>query len=144
MKLEAVVLCDAATVREGLLHTLGAGISRVWSRGLPTSVSTVVAGFATGTKDDADSLHEIKMTVYSPTLEIGTIGGALKVGQLPPKFEKDEHLYCPFVQDLRMVLTNEYGKHTLKIALDPGSNDEYIWTHDFWVLNVDEMVLPPI
>ena len=144
MKLEAVVLCDAATVREGLLHTLGAGITRVWSRGHPTSLNTVVAGFASGTRDDTNSLHEIRMIVSSPTIEIGTIGGALKVGQLPPKFEKDERLHCPFVQDLRMIGTNEYGKHSLKITLDPGSDQESNWTHDFWILNVDELALPPI
>jgi len=43
IELKSLVLCDAATIRDGLLHILGAGIAVVWRTSFPDALLATVA-----------------------------------------------------------------------------------------------------
>jgi hypothetical protein len=43
MKVDTALLCDAVSIREGLLHILGGGITRIWAEQFPAPINATLA-----------------------------------------------------------------------------------------------------
>jgi hypothetical protein len=70
MRLECAMVCDAVTVRDGLLHILGGGIGRVPRLGFPAPLDNAVALRLVMTPDEVKAQHKIEIRVL-------TSGGAV-------------------------------------------------------------------
>ncbi len=67
MRLECAMVCDAVTVRDGLLHILGGGIGRVPRLGFPAPLDNEVALRLTMTPDEVKAQHKIEIRVLTGT-----------------------------------------------------------------------------
>ncbi len=73
MRLLAAVLCDKATVREGLLHVLGAGISQIHHPEYPASLECELAMLVLVERDEYDSDHGIRVTINSSSQTVAEL-----------------------------------------------------------------------
>lgn len=64
MQIEAL-LCEAATVREGLLHILGGGITRIQRPGFPSLLQLDLALVFTLTPSEAQERHRLRVVVQT-------------------------------------------------------------------------------
>jgi len=138
--LDAAILCDAATVREGLLHILGGGITRIWRRELPAPMGLTLALLVRVPQDLARVPHEIRVELRDGE----GVQVALSVTSflLPPGIpvEPGESLKTAIPVSLQAVPLGHFGRHTATIQLD----GIVARTEEFWLLHEDERRLPPI
>lgn len=57
------ILCDAATVREGLLNVLGGGITRIWRDTYPSPMGTQLALLLHSTNAEMGKPHKLGLTM---------------------------------------------------------------------------------
>jgi hypothetical protein len=139
MEIKAALLCDWATVREGLLHVLGGGITRIWRPDLPARLGVSLALLVDVPPDGQDMPHEIhtKINGDDGTL-FGQVMAALQV--VPgPRMETGEHILLPLVIPLQEVLVPRHGRYDFHISVD----QEEPAGLQCWVLHPEEQILPP-
>lgn len=83
--LAAAMLCDAASVREGLLHILGGGITRSSRPAYPTMLGAVIAlqfivhredfiaheiAISVGLRGESDDIARLTMDIGAPEVEL--------------------------------------------------------------------------
>lgn len=142
MEICFATLCDSATVREGLLHLLGGGITRVYRTPLPAPLGVALALMIRIPQDVAELRlpHEIQVTVLNDAGMVNQGMGAFQTGELPPRIEPGESLLVPFVMPVNGVAIFAHGRHWIDVSVDNGEP-----THlEFWVLHPDELAIPPI
>jgi len=118
MQVAAAFLCDAASVREGLLHVLGGGITRVWRQEFPGPMGMSVAMLLELHRQELNRPHELSITVMG---EDGQSVAEVKGGfQAPanPNLEVHEGLLVPMTLDLRAAAIPAAGAYTVDISID--------------------------
>jgi len=90
MDVATALLCDAATVREGLLHVLGGGITRLWRPALPAELATKLAVLVDLAPEDLETPHELEVLILCGELEIGRVMAGFQAHR-PPRAEPGEH-----------------------------------------------------
>ncbi len=65
MEIDSALLCDAATVREGLLHILGGGITRIARPEYPAYVGMTLALRILVHPTEADRQHQLEVQLLS-------------------------------------------------------------------------------
>ncbi|MFF9123175.1 DUF6941 family protein [Streptomyces sp. NPDC014889] len=123
MKLNMVALCDRATIREGLLHILGAGVTQC-SLGLPSPPDLDLAILiqaedwqelagshrltATMSHVESDQNHVIELMWDSPRIEPDD----------DPAAPKHPLPQLPVVVPLRSIVLTQEGEHSVEVAMD--------------------------
>ncbi len=140
MELRTALACDAAVVREGLLHILSAPITRIWRSSLPAPLGISLALILCLEEDELEVPHQIDVRIEGPGGPLGTATGAFQANR-PPRMEAGETLFVPSVVPLHKAATNAYGRHTISFAIDtePAGPDV-----DLWVLDQQELQIPPL
>lgn len=119
MRVEAF-LCDAATVREGLLNILGAGVTRIWRESFPSIMNVDLAIMITLMPVEAKGPHRLRVVIQNedggPLAELdGEFGvGALPVHALKP----GEPLATPMVLNLRQIPIPKEGVYSVELLID--------------------------
>jgi hypothetical protein len=139
--IEAAILCDAATVREGLLHVLGGAITRMWRPTLPAPLGIAFATILSLDRDEGGTPHEVAISIRNEAHVVAELMGAVQAGALGANLEAGEVLLAPLAFPLHQVGTDRYGRHTLTMSVDAGAARREV---AFWVLHPDEQRLPPI
>lgn len=67
MRVECAVLCDAATVREGLLHIIGAGVTETTTTELPLHLPVTFAFRAVLETREQKAEHILRVRLTEPT-----------------------------------------------------------------------------
>lgn len=138
MEIQAALLCDAATVREGLLHVLGAGITRLWRPDLPATFGLALACVLDVAPEDTGSMHEARVVIFGPEGErVSEATGSFQLPP-PPRLEPDEHLVVPLVLPLQGQ-AQRYGAFTARMVVD----DDVMRVVPFWLLHPAEQEIPP-
>lgn len=118
MQVTAAFLCDAASVREGLLHVLGGGITRLWRQEFPGPLGVSVALLLELHRQELDRPHELNIIVMG---EDGQQVAEVKGGfQAPasPNLEVHERQLIPMTLDLRAAEVPAAGAYTVDISID--------------------------
>ena len=140
MRIAAAILCDAATVREGLLHLLGGGVTRIWRPEIPAALGVDLAVVVTMSQDEHDVAHAIRAIVYGPDMEaLLEVGGEVAYSGGGRLEEGEEHS-IPIVFPIRELAVARYGRHVIDLAIDDESHRRL----DVWVLHPEELGLPPL
>ena len=134
------MLCDAATVREGLVNILAGGVTRLWRAALPAPLGVAVAVALEVPQDELETPHEVNVRITNDEGLVGRMMGAFQAGP-QPRLEEGESAVVPFAMPLHNVGTSVHGRHVLEISVDAGAA---VKTIEFWVLHPDEMQIPPI
>lgn len=114
----AAFLCDAASVRENLLHVLGGGITRIWRERYPADMNVALAMMITLSPSEGRDKHVLQVTVTGADGEpIAQLDGefAAQRGQdtLP-----GESLYVPVVLPLQRVPLPTEGQYAINVLVD--------------------------
>lgn len=142
MEIDAALLCDAATIREGLLHLLGGPITRVWRPKLPAPLGIAFAAILSMTPEELALPHEVAIMIRNEEHVIARVMGAVQGGAGPlANIEPGEMLLAPTAVALHDMGTDRYGRHTLSVSIDHGAAERDI---HFWVLHPQEQLLPPM
>lgn len=138
MRVTVAMLCDAATVREGLLHVLGGGVTRIWRGEIPAPLGVDLAVVVNMSQDEHDVPHAVRAVVFGrdgePLIEVGGEVSYSGGGRL----EEGEEHSIPIVFPLRELGVPTYGRHVIDLSVDGESHRRL----DVWVLHPDELQLP--
>jgi hypothetical protein len=133
MRVTAILLADHASVREGLLHVLGAGITKVARDPLPARLDVMLAlMLRSDDLDDLKAAHnlEVGIAASGPSEEGATIAKAAMelstVGPLHP----GPNLQIPVVVPLQPVPVPATGLYRITVSLD----GKEAGTYDFEVV----------
>jgi hypothetical protein len=125
------LLCDAATVRDGLLHVLGAGITRITRPAFPAKMGVELALLLTfENAAAAEGDHRLVVRVEGAGQEVGRVEiafGARSAEEIPEQ-DRNRQALAPLVVPLREVALPEPGDYTIVVALDekPLSRNEFV------------------
>lgn len=141
MRLTTAILCDFATVREGLLHVLGGGVTRLWREQLPAPLNVTIAMMLEVEQQHLGSLIEVGVVIKDVDDErIIEARGAVQSG--PGRLERGEMQLVPMAIPLvGGPATEKYGKHTVEFTVN-GRYQSLGLT--FYVLHPDEKALPSL
>lgn len=120
MKLHMAALCDRATIREGLLHILGAGVTQC-SLILPGPPDLDLALLIRAESwRELAGRHSLATTV---THENGTAAGSVEMSweapEIDPASQQDKPMpQLPIVVPIRSIALTEEGRHHVRIDID--------------------------
>ncbi len=138
MDIASAMLCDHATVREGLLHVLGGGITRIWRDSLPAPLGVALTLQLQMTQSEDAMPHEVRVDLWDRNKKsIAQAAAGVQYGG-GARLEKGEHHLLQLALPLHQVGVEKYGRHELRINIDGGP----VRVLSFWVLHPEEQQLP--
>ena len=112
------LLCDFATVREGLLHVLGGGATRAWRESFPAPLGLSLAMLITLQPTEARDSHRIRIVLQNADGAPGAeIDGQFHV-QAGPGSQPGEQVAVPMVLNLHGIAIPNAGTYSLELLLD--------------------------
>jgi len=120
MKLDMAMLCDAVSIREGLLHILGGGITRIWAEQFPTAINATLALRMLIEPEHAGESHMVKLLVQGPDgEELGTFN--LDFGVNPGDGQNPiDPVPVPLAIPMGQVALPAEGRYSIEVMI----NDE--------------------
>lgn len=120
MDVTCALLCDAATVREGLLHVLGGGITRLNRPQFPAPMNTTLALGLAVHRTEAEREHQVEIIVQSEDgNRIAEVGAGFQVGATPESdLRPGERLNVPLVVPLIPVGLPVVGGYSIEVLID--------------------------
>jgi hypothetical protein len=118
MNIGAAFLCDSASVREGLLHVLGGGITRLWRDQYPAPMNVALALLLELDRTELGRPHQLEITVMGEDgADIARVEGGF---QSPPNPNLDfgEDALVPFIIPLQPVGLPNEGRYVISIMID--------------------------
>jgi hypothetical protein len=118
MEVPSALLCDFASVREGLLFVIGGGVSRLFRPTYPGSLGVSIAFIVDLDPGDIGVPHQISVRIRDEDgREVGRVLGAFNVPEAPDR-EPGETLHVPLAIDLRPIPLPATGAYTAAIDVD--------------------------
>jgi hypothetical protein len=118
VKVTTGILCDFASVREGLLFVVGGGITRVRRAQYPAPFGCSVALLVELHQMELPRPHELELRVVGPDGEnIASIKGGFQASG-PADFDIGENLPIPVVVDLRGAQLTKPGRYNVEASID--------------------------
>lgn len=114
----AAFLCDYASVREGLLHILGGGITRVWRDEFPAPLGVGLAVVFELHRMELGRPHEVQIEIRDAD------GGSLAEirggfgADATPAMQPHEKALVPFTIGLHGLAVQKHGDYEATIAVD--------------------------
>ncbi len=124
MQVEAL-LCDAATVRENLLHVLGGGITRVYRPQFPATLGLDLALILTLTQSEAQEKHRLRVLVQ--TADGAKLAEAIAdIGVSPSgDIKPGERMIVPVALSLKEVQVPAEGVYGVEVLVDKSLQREF-------------------
>jgi hypothetical protein len=120
MKAPIAVLCDAVSVREGLLHILGAGVTKVGRPSVPTPFGVNLALLLAFDQDELGP-HRISITMTDANgAELGSIAGEIEANTTSVQ-DSELPLLAPLAVPLDAVPLPEWGVYQVEVRVDDHS-----------------------
>ena len=118
-RITSALLCDAATVREGLVHILGGGITRLNRPEYPSPMMTALALAVVLSPLEAGHPHEVVAVVQTEDGEaIVQANGQLQPGEPSPLLEPGESVAIQLAIPLHQVVLPAAGGYSIEISVD--------------------------
>lgn len=112
------MLCDFATVREGLLHVLGAGVTRLWRQTYPAPLGLSLALLFRLEPSETHEQHRLRVVLVNEDGQRqAELDGQFGV-QAGPGTRPGEQVVMPMVLNLQGMPIMKAGTYSLDILLD--------------------------
>jgi hypothetical protein len=117
VRVSTALLCDAATVREGLLHILGGGISTMSRPTFPAALGAQLAIMIHQHPTELARGHTLDVIVQTEDGE--RVANASVSWQTPPELQRQlREVAQPVVLPLAMVGVPRVGAYSVEILID--------------------------
>lgn len=119
-QLKALVLCDFAQVREGLMFVQSGGLTRLVAGSFPAKFGCHLACLVYVPPDEAATAHEMVMKVKAASTAtlVATVKVELRQSPPPPGLAPGEGRQIPIVVPLAAVTFPAPGEYDLQVELD--------------------------
>jgi hypothetical protein len=118
VKITTGLLCDFASVREGLLFVVGGGITRIGRAQYPAPLGCSVALLAELHQMELPRPHELELRVVGPDGEnVANIKAGFQATG-PADLDIGENLPIPVVADLRNAGLSKPGRYNIEASVD--------------------------
>jgi hypothetical protein len=119
VQLDCALLCDAATVREGLLHILGGGVTHFSSPWFPVPLELTLAVRILLDEGEGEKPHNVDIRLLGDDRrQIGRMLGQFTVATKSNKVSDDEQLAAALPLRLTSLTIGETGWYTLELRVD--------------------------
>lgn len=127
MRLTVATLCDSASVREGLLHMLGGGITAIHRESYPASMACSLAMILQHTSREASDSTKVRIQTFEMASgeEIG--GAEVEIEQVGSPVTPELPVSIPIVLDMRDAGIPHPGTYEVRISLE----DEHVMSLAF-------------
>jgi hypothetical protein len=118
VEITCALLCDAATVREGLLHILGGGVTRLNRSEFPAPIDASLAIQVSVHPTEAGAAHEVELRVLAEDGEMivqATAGFAIDDTRA---LEPGEHFHVPIVLPMNRMGLPRPGGYSVEILIE--------------------------
>lgn len=118
MNIEAM-LCDSATVREGLLHVLGGGINRLWREEFPSTMQTTLAMVLEIHPTETEQHHKIHIFFRDEDgQQLGDVAADFNIGRNVGSSRPGENIVMPLIVSLQQMEIPKPGAYSVDIVID--------------------------
>lgn len=118
-RVAAALLCDAATVREGLLHILGGGITRLHRSEFPAPMQVTLVAQVVLTPTEIQFGHDVVAMIQTEDGDLVVqANGHLEAGEPNPLLEPGESVILPLVINLGNAVVPVPGGYSIEISVD--------------------------
>jgi hypothetical protein len=118
MQIEAM-LCDSATVREGLLHVLGGGINRLWREEFPSQMAATLAMVLDIHPSETELPHSLMVSLRDEDgMRLGEVGTDFNLGRNLGASRPGENIVLPLVISLQTMEIPRPGAYSVDIVVD--------------------------
>jgi hypothetical protein len=118
-RVASALLCDAATVREGLLHILGGGITRLHRNEFPAPMQVTLVVQVVLTPSEIQFSHDVSSRIQTEDGDVVVEAkGHLAAGEPNPMLEPGESVTLPLVINLHNVVLPAAGGYSIEVAVD--------------------------
>jgi hypothetical protein len=118
MRIDCALLCDSVTIREGLLHILGGGITRANRENFPAPLNLALALRIMVHPTEADHTHELAVLLLAEDGErIAQLGIQFGIND-PSVLEPAEEASLPLALSLHTVPLPREGPYSFELLID--------------------------
>lgn len=118
MRTDCALLCDAVTVRDGLLHVLGGGVGRVRRTQFPSLLENELALRLALSPDEIEGVHSIEIRVVDHNgATTSNLNGEFTMGA-PEGRPADAEAFLNLPVSLRQVIVPAPGIYGIEILVD--------------------------
>lgn len=119
-RLNALILCDFAQIREGLLFVQSGGLTRLVAPTFPAQFGCHVAALVYVPPHEAAEAHQmvIKVKAAETATLVATVNVAMHQTTPPPGLEPGEGRQLPIVVPLAAVTFPSPGEYDLHVEID--------------------------
>jgi hypothetical protein len=118
-RVASALLCDAATVREGLLHILGGGITRLHRSEFPAPMQVTLVVQVVLTPTEIQFPHDVSAVIQTEDGDVVVqANGHLDAGEPNPLLEPGESVILPLVINLHNVVVPRPGGYSIEVSVD--------------------------
>jgi len=118
MRIDCALLCDSVTIREGLLHILGGGITRANREKFPAPLNLALALRIMVHPTEADRTHDLSVLLLDQDGErIAEFGIRFGINE-PSVLEPSEEASLPLALSLHSVPLPHEGPYSFELLID--------------------------
>ena len=113
------ILCDFATVREGLLHLLGGGINRLWREQFPAQMGSTLALLLEIHPTETERQHTISIFLIDEDgRRLAEVSADFQVGRNAAQSRPGENILMPLIVSLQQMEIPAPGAYSVEIMMD--------------------------
>jgi hypothetical protein len=118
MRVDCALLCDAATVRDGLLHVLGGGVTRMKREGYPAGLGADIGLRIMLHPTEADGEHTLQVILLSTDgAQVANLTAQFSV-QKPDDLQPGEEVAVAVPLPVRQFLLPAPGNYSFELLVD--------------------------
>lgn len=112
------LLCDAATVREGLIHILGGGITRIHRPAYPAPLGVAVALLLTLQRSEVTERHRLRLNIVNEDgKQVAQLDGEFGI-EPGPDVRPGEQVAMPLILNLGGIAIPKAGSYSMDLLVD--------------------------
>jgi hypothetical protein len=113
------MLCDFATVREGLLHVLGGGINRLWRDRFPAAMGVSLAMVLEVHPIEASRHHRMTIVLQDQDgKRLAEMDADFQLNRIPDHAKPGERIIMPMSISLQSMSIPVAGTYSVEILVD--------------------------
>lgn len=118
MRVGTALICDFASVRDGLLNVVGGGVTRIWRESFPAPLNICLALVFELHQMELDRSHQLVVQIMGEDgAQVAMVEAGFQTGK-SPGIHVGEELIVPVALDLRNAGLPNPGAYSVEVGVD--------------------------